>query len=374
MPENNSSPNTICKTKKNKRHNGYWTKERSIKEASKFITIQHFYRKSRIAYDKCKELGLENEAFSHMIKLEKETKWSDPEKCIAQAKQYKDKKEFYNNSRRAYDNCIKFNLEKEAFSHMGNIGVDYGNKIKKCLYLIYYENVRYVGITSDLQRRERKHRLTRKDINSNFKVRKLTDYIDIDSAINNEKRVIELYKRKTKYKLLNKSCGGETGSLEKTYSKKTCLEVASLYSSLYEMHVGNNTAYRALCEYYSEEERAKIFGKNLVRWTHEECVKESSKYMTRSEFAKASGSAYRSTIRNNWQKTCFMHMNSVYLPRGYWSEDKIRASALLCSTRYEFFSRFQSAYTSASKSGILKEVTSHMPKKAKANSTIYKRR
>lgn len=290
--------------------NNYWTKNKCKKEALKYNGRYEFQKGCSSAYHKALQNKWLDEICSHMISKRKQ--WTK-EDCLKIAKKYKYNKDFRENEQTIYNYSLKKKWLKDISLHFkynkkpnnywdynrckhitlkynrkSDLKKDYGvvyktiyknswlelydhmetvgNKNKRMVYMyIFTDNSLYIGLTCDKKRRHKQHINTDEcspvykhiqKTNSEPLLIEKSDYLDINDAILLEKELIEKYK-KSCYTLLNSRKGGELGS-----------------SKLY--------------------------------WTYDRCKKEASKYKFRTEFMKASSSAYTRCLKNKWLDDFFI--------------------------------------------------------------------
>jgi predicted GIY-YIG superfamily endonuclease len=243
------------------------------------------------------------------IKMRKPNNYWTKENCKNEALKYKSRTEFSKCSMGAYSAAKnRYKCLDDICNHM----VAVGNKYKRCIYVYEFsDNYSYVGLTSNIYKRNQRH-LKKGTVykhiekNSNYILKQLTNYIDVDNAIKLEHDYVLEYK-KNNWNILNKS---KTGSL----------------------------------------------GGHTKKWTKENCEIEALKYNTRNDFCKKSAGAYRSSLLNNWLDDVCKHMNN----RNNWTKENCKNEALKYNTRFNFCKNCKSAYTSALNNGWLDELCEHM--------------
>jgi hypothetical protein len=103
---------------RDKKPNGYWTKEKCFEEARKHTTIKDWALASGSSYNKSKRNGWVSECTAHMVKLQKPKGfWNNKERCIEDAKKYTTKTDWQKNSR-SYDISKKYGWYDECCEHM----------------------------------------------------------------------------------------------------------------------------------------------------------------------------------------------------------------------------------------------------------------
>lgn len=96
-------------------------------------------------------------------------------------------------------------------------------------------------------------------------------------------------------------------------------------------------------------------------WTFERCRSETSKYATRTDFAKGSPGAYSAAWKNSWLDELCGHMPKRK-PRRLmkWDQSTVFAEAAKYQSRGEFAKRSSGAYQCAWKQGWLERACRHM--------------
>jgi hypothetical protein len=98
----------------------------------------------------------------------------------------------------------------------------------------------------------------------------------------------------------------------------------------------------------------------MGHWTLDNLIKDAKKYRTRSEWKKASGSAYTSAISKGFLKKCCSHMVRTRKPDGHWSKSRVLKSAQKYETIASWSIAHAGAYDAAKEKGWLNEATRHM--------------
>ncbi|MCK9416460.1 GIY-YIG nuclease family protein, partial [Candidatus Dojkabacteria bacterium] len=132
-------------------------------------------------------------------------------------------------------------------SHMINIG----NRFKRCVYIYEFsDNYVYIGLTFNIHKRNIQHLNSgpvykHLQINNNYKLKMLTDYINVDDAKKKEIFFINEY-RNNNYNLLNTHNGGEIGGSTPKWIFSVCLEEAKKCKKLseYRKYKSYNAAWR----------------------------------------------------------------------------------------------------------------------------------
>ena len=95
--------------KKKKLPNGYWTEERILEELKNYETLDEFRKNEQGAYDAACRLGLLDKLRENINFHFQPNGYWDKEKCLKEAQKYKTKIEFKKNSASAYRASVKNN-------------------------------------------------------------------------------------------------------------------------------------------------------------------------------------------------------------------------------------------------------------------------
>lgn len=94
-------------------------------------------------------------------------------------------------------------------------------------------------------------------------------------------------------------------------------------------------------------------------WTKEKCHEAALTCKTKGEFRDKYGSAYAKCSDMGWVDDVCGHMDVLALPKGYWTEQKIRDLANSCTTIKEFRGKSDYACNAAKDLDIWEEISSH---------------
>lgn len=284
-----------------------WNKEECIKVALLFENRGEFEKKYRGAYMAARKNNWLDYICLHMNYVNK--KWCESD-CHKESLKYNNRSELCKFNSSVYKKIIK-NGWNYMFSHMNK---DYVND-NRCIYVYEFsDNHVYVGLTKDLDRRNIQHMSKGSVFNyikiskCDYKLVKLTDYINIFDAIKMEIEYVDNYQRMG-WDILNMKKAGGIGS---------CGDLGK-----------------------------------IPYWTKERCQEESIKYQSRTEFKKKSQSAYQSALRNNWLTDICHHMPLIIKPKGYWTKERCQEEASKYKNRNKFYENNKSAYSTSLKNGWL---------------------
>lgn len=284
---------------------GFWTKEKCKEVALKYNSRKYFKLGAQGAYLFCKRNNYLDELTPHMSRLVKPKGYWTKEKCKEVAKLCNSRSEFSKKFSTAYKISTNNNWLDEICSHM----IIFGNLKKRLIYLFEFSDKSiYIGLTCDINRRQKEH-LYDKKLNSivyrykeetgfDLELKLLTDYLELDKAVELEKYYIDFYK-KSGYKLLNTKKGGEVGQVDKIiWNYEMCKKESLKYRNKSEFHDKRNSAYKTsllngwINDFYEKISKKLVLDYNI-------CKEESLKYKSRSEFRK-SRTIYNFSSKNKW--------------------------------------------------------------------------
>ncbi|TXJ28274.1 MAG: hypothetical protein E6Q24_05700 [Chitinophagaceae bacterium] len=313
----NARRRELYKNPELKNWNKVWVFDLCKAEALKYNTRSDFAKHSCSAYNRALQDGFLDQICIHMKSKRKPYRFWSKEECHKVALLYNTKANFKREEQSAYSLALKRGWIPHICSHMSNIG----NRYKRLVYAYEFpNNVVYVGLTSNKEGRHLQHLQYKNSPVYKYSIKtKLTPvyksisktYITAEGAQKLEDKTIKVYRDKG-WRVLNSVKAGGLG--------------------------------------WSE-----------VKWTFENCQKEALKYKTRSEFIDNSPGAYAAARKNNWMQICD-HMIYRRLPKGTWTYESCKQTALLCKTRTEFKLKMPGAAKKAIDEGFYEEIVSHLKK------------
>ena len=282
------------------------------------------------------------------------------EKCKEEALKYEYRGEFQKNSRSAYNASIRYKILDEICSHMKIVGHLY----RRCIYVYEFsDNFVYVGLTFNLDKRHKIHLkkgvvYKHLQLNKEYELKQLTEYIDINLAKEKEKEFVEIYKNNNYY-ILNKAKTGSLGSMKKHRNKDECKKEALKYNSRFEFQKKSSGAYNTafLNRWLSD---ICVHMKSRI-WTKDKCMEEALKYNSRFEYRKNSSGSYSSALRNKWLNDICDHMKPP-MKRNFWNIEECKNEALKYSNRTEFATKSSYVYKLSRKNKWLDDICVHMKK------------
>jgi predicted GIY-YIG superfamily endonuclease len=230
---------------------GYWTKEKCQEKSLKCINRDQFKNKYRSAYNSAYKNKWLDEICYHMsYESHVENKYWTKEKCYNIAILCNSRSEFYKKYRSSYDSSLKNGWLDDICSHMEVCG----NLHSRLVYLFEFsDNSIYIGLTYNYNKRYKDHLIN--DLSSSVykhikktglipEYKKLTDYIEIKTAMEFEIYYIKYYKE-LGYTILNKTKGGECGGCYSKYDYNACKLLAEKFT-LKELRKHKRYAYEKI--------------------------------------------------------------------------------------------------------------------------------
>lgn len=288
-----------------------WTKEKCAEEAVKYNSRLEFINKSLNAYNAARRNKWLDEICKHMGKNKIKNNYWTKEKCAEEALKYKSKNEFEKGSPTAYVKSGKMGWKDEICSHMNSNG----NKYSRCVYAIEFpDNHVYIGLTYNYEKRFLQHL---NDIKNNsivlkhFKkiglfpnIKKLTDYIDVDQASKIETLKVDEYANNGWFILNIAKCGNVGGKTIK-WTKENCNKESLKYDSRNDFKKNSPHAYNAARRNKWIDEICSHMKHKLEKWNVISCEEESKKFKSKQDFKNNSSGAYGFAYKNNLLNTFF---------------------------------------------------------------------
>ena len=418
---------------------GYWnSKELCVNEGRKYETRTAFARNSPTAYQKCLENGWE-EAFSEMRVILDYT--HSYEKCAAIALSCKSQAEMQRNHPKEYSYASSHHFLKEIFSHLPKLDpvtiesakdaaakcklrqefrirfpreyryvvtqhlldevckdmLKMHDMSKRCVYAFEFpDNHVYVGLTCNVERREREHRNeTNSSVNLHIQETGLNpklyikhDYVDYIKAKELEGEILRDYQDKG-WVSLNRTGTGGIGCRGTIYSQiRACTERIKYCEDFKQFEERFPDAYRICFEHdwfdileeYLGKRKGDIFipmkgfrktkvpkvlsadfiermkDRRVSFWyKDEELFEIGSSYSTRNEFDRKNNIAYRQAKKRGIVDKLFP-TNPRLVPN-----EKLIFEASKYSSREEFKNGSNTAYQMALRRHLLDDLCKDMP-------------
>lgn len=283
------------------------------------------------------------------------------EECQSEALKYVHRVDFLRYSYGAYQAAHRNKWFEEISSHMIHIGNEYNRLIYR---IIFPNNVCYVGLTSNFERRMSEHFTKKGTVYSYIEktnltpinIEKMTDYIPIDDA----KKQEEYWKCKSEtdgYICLNIAKTGGVGSINLKWTKEECQKEASKYSTRTEFLTKQHSAYNSTLKYGWMDDICSHMTLLHNSYTKSECQSEALKYTHRGEFAKNNHKIYCFSKKYNWLDEICSHM--ILLHNSY-TKSECKEEALKYNSRKEFKLCNHSVWQFTQRHKWLDEICSHM--------------
>jgi len=197
------------------------------------------------------------------------------EECVADARRFRTRQEWYANSSGAYQAARNKGWLDKCFQHMDEVRKPKGHWNKK--------NCKVSA--------------------KKFKTKSAWHYGE-SSAYHKAKKSGWL-----------EECCTHMPVLKKHHSKDDCLAAAKKYNTRIEWYQGDNKTYRAAymndwltecCEHMTSKYKPKGY------WTKERCVAEASQYELLNDWMLCGGGSFWVARRNGWLKECTAHLTKYY--------------------------------------------------------------
>lgn len=246
-----------------KRPNGYWTKERCLKEAKKYNTQFDWNKNSGSSYFAANREGWLRQCCRHMKKQKPKGYWTK-ERCFKEAKKYKTTTKWIRANKSSYDISQRNGWFEEFTSHMIKKGGYYGWNIEDCI------------------NSAKKYKTRNKWQLNDFK----------------------MYQYALKYKWLEKCCEHMPKRAIK-WTKESCLKEAKKHKTRSKFYIKASGAYSSAKKNKWLEECSKHMKHGTIKWTKEECIKLAKECYNKTSFKKA----YKSAKNNGWLNECYSYIN-----------------------------------------------------------------
>ena len=344
---------------------GYWTKERCTEEAAKYITKSAFRNGSPGAFSSAYRHGWLDEICQNLKLLRT---YYSIEECAEEAKKYTTKTEFIKKAPLHYSHAIRKGFLNKICNHMEK----QGSPLKRAVYVFEFaDNYAYVGLTSNLDRREKEHLTNHssavfrhiQESKCSYMFKCLTDYLSKEEAAEIEIDTIIEY-AKNGWCILNKKSGGDLGSKIRKYTKQYCKEITSQYSDKRIFQKLNPYFYRyiskrgwldELCSHMVNQKKKNGY------WTKARCKEAAEKFNKRIDFQKGNPAAHSAAFKNGWLDEVCLHMSYNEFEPTKWTKQICAELAKQYKTRGKFKANNSSAYKIALKHKWLDEIFKDLP-------------
>lgn len=290
------------------------------------------------------------------------------EECAEEAKKYTTKTEFIKKAPLHYSHAIRKGFLNKICNHMEK----QGSPLKRAVYVFEFaDNYAYVGLTSNLDRREKEHLTNHssavfrhiQESKCSYMFKCLTDYLSKEEAAEIEIDTIIEY-AKNGWCILNKKSGGDLGSKIRKYTKQYCKEITSQYNDKRIFQNLNPYFYRyiskrgwldELCSHMVNQKKKNGY------WTKAKCKEAADKFSKRIDFQKGNPAAHSAAFKNGWLDEFCSHMSYNEFEPTKWTKQICAELAKQYKTRGKFKANNSSAYKIALKHKWLDEIFKDLP-------------
>jgi predicted GIY-YIG superfamily endonuclease len=289
------------------------------------------------------------------------------EKCFEKAKLCKTKVEFMKKYSNYYWAAITHKWFKSITKHM----IPAANILQRLVYVYEFpNNVAYVGLTYNIERRDYDHRTGRSAVREYADKNKISipepkiisPLLTIAEAQKLEIKTEKKYIKKG-WVTLNKMKPGALGGGIELWDKKKCMVIVKKCNSRTDFHerFQGAVAYSKRYGFYEEcvEHLPKQKYAPVKIWTYETCLNESKKYQYLKDFINHSKSAYTAAWRDGFLEEITSHMKRhAFITK--WTKEACHKEALKYTTLKDFNKNSRQAYKVACENKYLKEITQHL--------------
>ena len=239
----------------------YWTKEKLQEESNKYKTINEFKKNNASAYATVLNNKILDELFKnhinngYNINRKQNGYWSN-ENLQLEVDKYKTRYEFRKNNYSAHSQATRHNLLDELFKNHINNGYSDKEEWKEDNYVIYaYKlekfNKAYIGLTHNIERRDKEHLFNEKTELSKFckennlslpKYKILEENLTSTEAQKQEKYWVDYYKYNG-WEMFNISKTGGLGFIKIKWTKKALQKEADKYTTRGDFQKYSSVAY-----------------------------------------------------------------------------------------------------------------------------------
>jgi len=360
--------------------NTRWTEEKLQDEANQYKTRAEFRKNSNSAYLTSSRRGLLDELFkNHPNQGNINKKWTTKQ-LREEADKFETREDFRIKNSPAYHASKRRNLMDDIFKNHTNNGYSF-KKWEDNNYVIYvYEleeyNMAYVGLTNNMERRDKDHLFGEKEAlgkfckknNISYPTHKILEK-DIDSKTAREKENYWVnHYTELGWDMFNIAKPGGLGGHVIRWTKKRLQKEVDKYTTRREFQQKQKPAYIAVAKRKLMDELFKNHTnqgystkqKREGYWNKKTIQEESDKYETRNEFQQNSRGAYKAALKRGLLDELFKNnINQGYSTKKgkvYWTKEKLQKVSDKYKTRNEFRKNNKGAYISSLRQGLLDEL------------------
>jgi len=336
--------------------NRTWSDDELRDEAAKYETLADFWRFSNSAAQTA--IDRSREFYNDITYgLKKITQWTD-EMLKDEALKYKTMPEFKKQSPNAYQTAYSRKILKDITTHMELTGSRY----KRLIYSYEFpDNSVYVGLTYNLNIRDRGHMKSNTSaVYLHMEktglvpiIKSKSVFVDRDEAKELEGKIVQEYKDKG-WDILNRATTGGLGGGTKKWTKEKIQQEASKYDNLSDFYKFAPSAINAAKafgdDFYTEV--TSHMTKKIIYWSDDMLRDEALKYNTKQDFRDNNEKAYNTAKRRG--EDFYNQITSHMKPqKTYWSDDMLSDESSKYETRTKFARSSPSAYAAAIRRGLL---------------------
>ena len=332
---------------------GKWTLEALIDDAQKYSTIKQWRSESQSAYVTAKYKKHLDKCTSHMDELIKPAGYWTKNKCLHSAKKYLTIQEWSLVDGAAYDAAKRNKWMKEVTSHMFKV-VSHGE-------MTIYRYLLQRDLNFELQKRF--DDLTDKsylpydfylpDFNllieyqgrQHFSISKSSMFRKDFDAMQKRDQLKEQYAQQNNFNFLE-------------IASEIVQEIEDEITSCIE-EINPNVDFKIRKLKNNEVKKIKTLG----YWDKKSVIAEAKKYKTLAEWRRCGNASQQVARKKGWFKEASSHLKRKIHPNNYWTKEKLIESAKKYTSKTEWSNFEASAYQTAHRLNIIDEVAPHMPKR-----------
>lgn len=304
---------------------GYWTFKKCLESALKYSSVMEWVKAEPSAYNTARTSGWLAKCCAHMDVQEKRETWTKP-RCIASAKKFKTRGEWaVSADQSAYQVARKNGWLDECCAHM------------------------------ELKRKDADWWTLERCKESALKFKTRNEWQLGDGPA---------YNRAREHGWMEECCAHMAGRKPAGYwTLERCIASALMFDTKWKWQQGEHGAYKAARDNGWYEQccsHMKKFAKPKGYWTLDLCKASAARFKTRTAWLKGDSAAYQAAKKNGWSDECTTHMGEPRRPKGYWTLENCKESALKFSTRVAWKRGNATAYRAATKNKWLDACCQHM--------------
>lgn len=339
-----------------------WDEKILYKTAAQYSSRSEFKAAYPSAYSAARKLNILDKICGHMSSPKKPSGYWNLKNLKSEARKYKTRTEFAENSQGAYTIAKKKGLLDQICGHM----ILKGNRFYRAIYVFEFENnAAYIGLSYDLEKRYTSHlnsggpvgRMAKK---TKFKFQQLTEYVPRKSAKELEAFFLDEY-RKNGWIILNTAKAGALGSGERKITLAFLKSEIAKYEYLKDFAKNSPSAYATAKKnnhhkLFSHLKRLKMPDGKL---TKNHCRKIAKTCLTKSEFKEKFPSEYSTCVRKSWLKDLCKHMSRPKPANLEYDFDRCMKDASKCTNSTDFRNKFPGSFNASHRRNWYKKITKH---------------